>query len=73
MCIRDRSIGMVVPVNAGIGAYHFLVASILLGYNLDYESGLFFATVLHTSQIVCLLVVGTMSSIYIFFKIRSKS
>ena len=67
------SIGMVVPVNAGIGAYHFLVASILLGYNLDYESGLFFATVLHTSQIVCLLVVGTMSSIYIFFKIRSKS
>ena len=67
------SIGMVVPVNAGIGAYHFLVASILLGYNLDYESGLFLATVLHTSQIVCLLVVGTMSSIYIFFKIRSKS
>jgi len=67
------SIGMVVPVNAGIGAYHFLVSSILLGYNLDYESGLFFATVLHTSQIVCLLVVGTMSSIYIFFKIRSKS
>ena len=67
------SIGMVVPVNAGIGAYHFLVASILLGYNLDYESGLVFATVLHTSQIVCLLVVGTMSSIYIFFKIRSKS
>ena len=67
------SIGMVVPVNAGIGAYHFLVASILLGYNLDYESGLFFATVLHTSQIVCLLVLGTMSSIYIFFKIRSKS
>ena len=67
------SIGMVVPVNAGIGAYHFLVASILLGYNLDYESGLFLATVLHTSQILCLLVVGTMSSIYIFFKIRSKS
>ena len=67
------SIGMVVPVNAGIGAYHFLVASILLGYNLDYESGLFLATVLHTSQIVCLLVLGTMSSIYIFFKIRSKS
>ena len=66
------SIGMVVPVNAGIGAYHFLVASILLSYNLDYESGLFFATVLHTSQIVCLLVVGTLSSIYIFFKIRAK-
>ncbi|PDH45388.1 MAG: hypothetical protein CNE34_01750 [Rhodothermaeota bacterium MED-G18] len=66
------SIGMVVPVNAGIGAYHFLVASILLSYNLDYQSGLFFATVLHTSQIICLLVVGTLSSIYILFKIRAK-
>jgi len=66
------SIGMVVPVNAGIGAYHFLVASILLSYNLDYQSGLFFATVLHTSQIICLLVVGTLSSVFIFFKIRAK-
>lgn len=66
------SIGMIVPVNAGIGAYHFLVASILLSYNLDYQSGLFFATLLHTSQIICLLVVGTLSSIYIFFKIRAK-
>ena len=63
---------MVVPVNVGIGAYHFLVASILLGYNLDYESGLFFATVLHTSQIVCLLLWNNEFYLY-FFKIRSKS
>lgn len=64
------SIGMIVPVNAGIGAYHFLVASILLSYNLDYDTGLFFATVLHTSQIVCLAILGIFSSIVLFFKIR---
>ena len=67
------SIGMIVPVNAGIGAYHFLVASILLSYNLDYESGLFFATLLHTSQIVCLAILGIFSSIILFFKIKSNN
>ena len=67
------SIGMIVPVNAGIGAYHFLVASILLSYNLDYESGLFFATLLHTSQIVCLAILGIISSIILFFKIKSNN
>ena len=62
---------MIVPVNAGIGAYHFLVASILVSYNLDYDSGLFFATILHTSQIICLAVLGVISSIILFFKIKS--
>ena len=62
---------MIVPVNAGIGAYHFLVASILIGYGIDYETGLFFATILHTSQIVCLALLGLFSSIILFLKIRS--
>ncbi len=65
------SIGMIVPVNAGIGAYHFLVASILISYNINYESGLFFATLLHTSQIICLAILGVFSSIILFLKIRS--
>ena len=65
------SLGMVVPVNAGIGAYHFLVASILISYNINYETGLFFATILHTSQIICLALLGIVSSLILFFKIRS--
>ena len=64
------SLGMVVPVNAGIGAYHFLVASILISYNINYETGLFFATILHTSQIICLALLGIVSSLILFFKIR---
>jgi len=64
------TLGMIVPVNAGIGAYHFLVASILVGYNIDYETGLFFATILHTSQIVCLAFLGLVSSLILFFKSR---
>ena len=65
------SLGMIVPVNAGIGAYHFLVASILIGYSIDYETGLFFATILHTSQIICLAILGLFSSLVLFMKIRS--
>lgn len=64
------TLGMIVPVNAGIGAYHFLVASILVGYNIDYETGLFFATILHTSQIVCLAFLGLVSSLILFFKLQ---
>lgn len=67
------SLGMIVPVNAGIGAYHFLVASILISYNLDYESGLFFATLLHTSQIICLAVLGVISSVILFLKIKAEN
>ena len=67
------TLGMIVPVNAGIGAYHFLVASILLNYTISYETGLFFATLIHGSQVVSLILFGFVSSILLFIIIRSKS
>ncbi|MEC7895027.1 MAG: lysylphosphatidylglycerol synthase transmembrane domain-containing protein [Bacteroidota bacterium] len=67
------TLGMIVPVNAGIGAYHFLVASILLNYTISYEAGLFFATLIHGSQVVSLILFGFVSSILLFIIIRSKS
>ncbi len=67
------TLGMIVPVNAGIGAYHFLVASILLNYTISYEEGLFFATLIHGSQVVSLILFGFVSSIFLFVIIRSKS
>ena len=67
------TLGMIIPVNAGIGAYHFLVASILLNYTISYEAGLFFATLIHGSQVVSLILFGFVSSILLFIIIRSKS
>ena len=67
------TLGMIVPVNAGIGAYHFLVASILLNYTISYEEGLFFATLIHGSQVVSLILFGFVSSILLFIIIKSKS
>ena len=66
------TLGMIVPVNAGIGAYHFLVASILLNYGISYEGGLFFATLIHGSQVVALLFFGFISSILLFITIKKK-
>ena len=67
------TLGMIIPVNAGIGAYHFLVASILLNYTISYEEGLFFATLIHGSQVVSLILFGFVSSILLFIIIKSKS
>jgi hypothetical protein len=55
------SIGMAAPVQGGIGTYHALVAGILVLYGIVEEDGVLFATLLHTSQVVFIIVVGSLS------------
>ncbi len=57
------SIGMTAPVQGGIGAYHFMVSSILVLYGVDYEDGLAFATILHAAQTLGVIAVGSVSMI----------
>ena len=59
------SIGMTAPVQGGIGAYHFMVSSILVLYGIDYEDGLAFATILHAAQTLGVIVVGSISLIVV--------
>ncbi|WP_053406577.1 lysylphosphatidylglycerol synthase transmembrane domain-containing protein [Persicobacter sp. CCB-QB2] len=54
-------LGMAAPVQGGIGAYHWIVSRTLALYGLPLTDGVFFATVLHTSQTVMLLIVGGIS------------
>jgi glycosyltransferase 2 family protein len=54
-------LGMSAPVQGGFGTYHFLVASVLIVYGLSEDDGLFFATLLHTSQTIAVIVVGSLS------------
>tara|TARA_R110000737_G_scaffold342751_1_gene367878 strand:+ start:2379 stop:3404 length:1026 start_codon:yes stop_codon:yes gene_type:complete len=54
-------IGMAMPVQGGIGTYHAFVAGILLWYGIGEQTGVFFATLLHTSQVVTILVLGGVS------------
>ena len=54
-------LGMSAPVQGGVGAYHAFVSGVLVIYGIEATTGLFFATLLHTSQVILVLIVGGMS------------
>ncbi|HAP60576.1 MAG TPA: hypothetical protein DCR93_14125, partial [Cytophagales bacterium] len=53
--------GMAAPVQGGFGAYHFLVANFLLIYGVAMEDGVAVAAVMHTSQTILVIVVGSLA------------
>ncbi len=60
------SIAMVIPVQGGIGAYHWLMSLALLNlYGIPKETGLVLATLAHESQTLMILIVGSFSIIMI--------
>ncbi len=66
-------LGMSAPVQGGIGAYHLLVSQGLTLYGLTREDGLAFATMLHTSQILIVIVLGSVSFLLLFFVNKNNS
>lgn len=66
------SLGMVAPVNNGIGAYQVFVAEILLLYGITYEDGFIFAVVSHGSQVVAVVMIGFISLMILNFRKRKK-
>jgi len=54
-------IGMSAPVQGGFGVYHILVGSILLTYGIAEKDGYFFATLVHTSQTLLVMILGGLS------------
>jgi glycosyltransferase 2 family protein len=65
------SIGMVAPVQGGIGTFHALVAFILMRYGLTDEGGKIFAVIVHGSQVLTVIVTGLIS-LAIFLKISAQ-
>jgi uncharacterized protein (TIRG00374 family) len=57
------SLGMIVPVQGGIGAFHWMVAEGLGLYGIDKLHGLAFATLIHSSQLLVILIIGGISLI----------
>ena len=55
------SIGMSAPVQGGIGAFHYLVASALLIYGVNQEDGVSYALILHSSQTLTVIILGGIS------------
>lgn len=60
-------IGMSAPVQGGIGAYHLMVSMGLTLFNIELKDGNTFATIVHTSQTLLVLIVGALSILFLFF------
>lgn len=65
------SIGMIAPVQGGIGTFHALVAYILLFYGLSEEEGKIFAVIIHSTQLLTVIVLGLIS-LFVFLKLQTK-
>jgi len=55
------SIGMIAPVQGGIGTFHALVAFILIEFGVPEADGIIFAAIIHGTQVVLVVVVGLAS------------
>lgn len=61
------SFGMAVPVQSGLGAYHWIVSrGLLVAYKIPLEEGLAYATISHESQLLVIAVVGAVSLFILF-------
>ena len=62
------SLGIVAPVPGGIGAYHFIVKTILTElYHINADVAISFATITHAGQTLLNVVVGALGYLIIFF------
>ena len=58
------SLGIVIPAPGGIGSYHYLVTLALVVIGLEKSIGFSFATIVHTSQTIMLLLSGLIGLVY---------
>lgn len=71
MVLVMGSIGMVAPVQGGIGTFHAMVAFILLFYGISEEQGKIFAMIVHASQMLTIMVLGGLSLLFLAGKKES--
>lgn len=71
MLLVTGGIAISIPVQSGFGTYHGMIAGMLLLYGIDQTTGVFLATLLHTSQIVAVALFGTIA-VFISFLIRRR-
>lgn len=66
-------LGWVVPVQGGLGAYHYIVSLTLAGvYSIPQTTGVIFATISHEAQALTMILCGVISLISISFWNKKK-
>ena len=64
---------MSAPVQGGIGVFHLLVSAGLLLYAIPHEHGIAFATLLHSTQTILIILLGSISFGILFFTNKKPS
>lgn len=64
-------LGMAAPTQGGIGAYHWMVKEALKVIGVDNDMGLTFATVVHSSQVVMILLTGSIA-LLLWYRVAKK-
>lgn len=67
------SLGMIAPVQGGIGAFHFMVTKALQFYEIDGASAITLATLMHSSQTIIIIGFGFLSLFLILRKTRARA
>lgn len=67
MLLVTSGIALAIPVQGGFGTYHTMVSGMLLFYGIDKTTGVFFATLLHTSQVIAIAVFGGVAVVVSLF------
>ncbi len=61
-------LGMSAPVQGGIGAYHYIVSQALILFGIAETDGITYATLVHTYQMLLIIVLGLISLFMIFIR-----
>lgn len=61
-------LGMSAPVQGGIGAYHYIVSQALLLFGIAENDGITYATLVHSYQMLLIIVLGLISLFMIFIR-----
>ena len=67
------SLAMIAPVQGGIGAFHWMVSEGLIIYGISKSDGLSYALIVHTSQTLIILFIGSLSVILLLKQSTDKN
>ena len=61
------TLAVIVPVQGGIGAYHWIISMGLTIFGLTREEGMVYATISHSVTSILFILLGTVSLIFVFY------
>jgi uncharacterized protein (TIRG00374 family) len=67
MLLVTGGIALAIPVQGGFGTYHTLISAMLALYAVEKTTGVFLATLLHTSQVVAVAIFGGIALVISLF------